>query len=122
MNAARTRIGRVKMKNGGADVRVLHRNPARIVRSIGDFAKEVAAYSDPPSAFVAVAFWPSDDGEPWRTSHLIRWDTCDPDLPLPRLTRVAAAQIAEHGTEERALDRTMRSLGYRRDDEPDPAS
>lgn len=116
--AARIRISRVRMKNGGADVRVLHRNPpSRITKHAQSFVDTLAEYEDPPSAYVAIAFW-ADDKEPWRAPYIFSWDTCDRDLPLPRLIRVAAAQIAVQAPTDLAVGRVMRQLGYVRDEDP----
>lgn len=119
--AAKVRIGRVRMKNGGADVRVLHRAPpGKIESRIRGLAAEASSYGEQPSAFVGVVFWRSAD-EPWRPSYSLTWDTQDPDLPLPRLFRVAASEIDALAAAIKAEDRVMRNLGYRRDDDPEGA-
>jgi hypothetical protein len=116
--AARIRIGRVRMKNGGADVRVLHRAPeGRIEHRIRDLANHVSQ-SGEASAFVGITFW-RDDKEPWRPEFAVAWDTIDPNLPLPRLMRVAAAEIEGYGAAIKAEDKVMRALGYQRGDDPE---
>lgn len=118
LTPARTRIGRVRMKNGGADVRVLHRDPdSRIVSAARDFVRDMERYEEPPTAYVAIAYWASDDET--RRPHIIGWDTCDPGLTLPRLMAVASTQIADESAVLIAEHRVMRRLGYR---EEDPAS
>lgn len=111
------RISRVRMKNGGADVRVLHRDPSSpVVESARKFIRDMEAFADPPSGFVAIAFWPSDD---LRHPHIINWETIDPMLPLPALMSAASAQIRDESAVLIAQHRIMRKLGYR---EEDPAS
>ena len=65
MNAARVRIGNVRLKAGGW-LRVLER-PAggRILEGMRAFVGKCAEYEEAPTAFVAIAYWPSPD-EPWR--------------------------------------------------------
>ena len=122
MNGARIRIARVKMKAGGADLRVLDRNPdSRIIKRITDLAADGRSYAEPPSAFVGILFW-RDDAEPWRPSYSVAWDTIDPNLPLPRLMRVASDEIAAHGSMVMTEDKVLRRLGYVRNDDPDPAA
>lgn len=115
MNPARTRIGRVIMKAGGADLRVLHQNPASLVVSrMRGWANEAAEFSEPPTGFVGVAYWHNDDG--LRRPYLVGWETVDPDLPLPNLMQQAAAQIANEAAILIAEHRVMRRLGYHQDD------
>lgn len=122
MNIARVRIGRVTMKNGGADVRVLRFDKANEVQVCAlEWARRLNRDGNAPSAFVAIAFWPSGD-EPWRTPHEISWQTRDADLPLPRLMAVAADQIRAYAPALMAEDRVMRNLGYVRDDDPGGAA
>lgn len=120
---ARVRIGRVTMKAGGADVRVLYQAPRGkiIARARELISTAEADRSDLPSAFVGVFFW-RDDKEPWRPSFSLGWDTEDPNLPLARLFRVAASEIEAMGAAVKAEDRVMRKLGYVTGDEPDAAS
>jgi hypothetical protein len=121
VNAARTRIGRVTLNDGGADLRVIDKPKSNeVIEHAIEWARELTRWTDPPSAFVAVAFWPSPE-EPWRPSHTINWQTRDPDLPLPRLMRVAAELIAARAPALIAEDRVMRRLGYTRDDDPELA-
>lgn len=109
------RISRVRMKNGGADVRVLHRDPASpIIESARQFIRDMEAYTEPPSAFVAIALWASDD---LRHPYIINWDTIDPTLPLPALMSTASAQIGDEAPILVAQHRIMKRLGYRSDDD-----
>lgn len=119
---ARIRIGRVRMKNGGADVRVLYRDPLpRVTGRIREFQERVQGYDEPPSAFVGIAFW-RYDAEPWRPSYVISWDTIDPNLPMPRLFRLAAAEIDSEGVVQMAESRVMHNIGYVPDDTPDESA
>lgn len=109
------RISRVRMKNGGADVRVLHRNPSSpIIESARQFIRDMEAYTEPPSGFVAIAFWASDD---LCHPHIINWETIDPTLPLPALMSAASAQIGDESAILIAEHRIMKTLGYRNDDD-----
>ncbi len=122
MEAARVRIGRVKMKNGGADVRVLDREPAgEIIGRAHDLISDAMEDRVRPSAFVGMFFW-RDDEEPWRPIYRLAWQTIDPNLSLPLLMRTAGAIIQGQASIIKAEDRVMHNLGYRRDDDPDPAS
>jgi hypothetical protein len=122
MMPARTRISRVRMKNGGADVFVLHREPeGAIIGRARELIADALTYTTRPSSFVGVFFWQTDN-EPWRPSFCVGWDTVDPNLPLPRLMRVAGAEMSEYAAVLKAEDKIMRRLGYERDDEPDPAA
>jgi hypothetical protein len=114
MNTARVRIGRIRMKAGGADLRVLETAPKDgITAKIRRFARHCDRYAEPSSAFVAIAFWPSD-GEPWRPCYLTDWTTRDPDLPAARLFRNASEQLAVRGAVEIAVDEARYSMGYQR--------
>ena len=121
MKAARVRIGRVKLK-GGADLRVLQ-FPAtcEVTKSALLWARNLARYREPPSCFVAVAFWPAPK-EPWRPEYTIGWSTRDPDMPLHRLMRSAAAQIEGFGPTISAEAAVMHNLGYLPVDDPDDAA
>lgn len=112
MNAARIRIGRVTMKNGGADVRVLHREVAgpAILGQMRDWVDRQAHYERAPDAFVAVAFW-------WDKSvrqHVNdpTWATYAPELPHAFLPSMAEAVLSSAMTVLKAEDRVMRKLGY----------
>ena len=119
---ARVRIGRVTMKNGGADVRVLlPASHGKIIARARELISRVLQDPERPSAFIGIFFW-RDDKEPWRPSFSLGWDTEDPNLPLARLFRVAASEIEAMGAAVKAEDRVMRNLGYVTGDEPDATS
>lgn len=112
MNAARVRIGRVTMKGGGADVRVLHRDVAGppILGQIREWADSQAHYVRPPDAFVAVAFW-WDAGTQQHVHHPM-WASYAAELPHAFLPALAEAALTSAMTALKAEDRVMRKLGY----------
>lgn len=121
MNEARVRIGRVRMKNGGADVRVLSApglpdDPVRqrIRLWVADVMKGPA-----PGAVVMVAWWMQGDGRP---AYAASAGTYTDAVPIALLPEIARAAVASHLHLQWAEDRVMQTLGYRRDDEPDPAA
>lgn len=120
---ARIRIGRVTLKAGGADLRVLHQPlaPHGVVPDIMRWARQISDDPQPPCAFVAIAFWPNDK-EPWRLSRWIAWQTNDTRLPMPTLMQTAASAIACEAPVLTAEDRIMRDLGYSTDDDTDGAA
>lgn len=121
MTIARTRIGRIKMKAGGAEIRLLHQEKAgEVVMALRAWGEHLATYDAPPLAYVAIAFWPDDIGQPWRKRHDLTWLTRDPAMSMPMLMAQSAAQIAVEAPITLAVDRTMRTLGYVREDEDDP--
>jgi len=121
VKAARVRIGRVRLK-GGADLRVLQFKPIGAVgKDALEWVRNLARYPEPPTSFVAVAFW-ANPKEPWRPDYTIGWTTIDPDMPLQRLMRSAASQIEGFGPAVTAESRVMHKLGYVPIDDPDDAA
>ncbi len=123
MNAARTRISRVRMKAGGADVRVFHRDPQGVV---GYHMREWLGASlnkeRQPDAYCAVALW-FDPETPGRPMYNATYCSSHDAIPSPLLVRISAAYLvaeqAMHGGEQRALEK----MGYEVDDwKPDDAS
>lgn len=100
------------MKNGGADVRVLHRNiiGSEILTLIREWADSQAHYVRPPDAFVAVAFW--WDAEACQHLNAPTWASYVPELPQPFLPAMAEAALSSGMTALKAEDRVMRKLGY----------
>ena len=100
------------MKNGGADVHVVRSKDANeVLNQIRQWHADVNKY-EPPSAFVAVAFWPGDAGHEGQRHYLVGWHTKDAALPLPALMQLAAAQVVQEGHTIAARERIMRELGY----------
>lgn len=94
---ARTRIGRVTMKNGGADVRVLHRIPmGRVADHLHAWCGQILDYERPPDAYAAVALW-FDPETPGRPRHQATYCTVHDAIPAPLLVRMAGPYlVAEH--------------------------
>lgn len=120
--AARVRIGRVTMKNGGADVHVLHRHVAgpAILGQIREWADSQAHYVRPPDAFVAVAFWWDTDARQ-HVNHPM-WATYTPHIPHAFLPALAESALSSAMTSLKAEDRVMRKLGYATVPPPDGAA
>lgn len=116
------RISRVRMKAGGADVRVLHRDSQGLVGShMREWLTASLSGDRAPDAYAAVALWfnPETPGRP--TYDATYCSTADM-LPAPLLVRMAAsyliAEQAIHGGEQRAIEK----MGYGVDDwKPDDA-
>lgn len=116
---ARVRIGRIKLKAGGADLRVIER---RELDAVGEFIMNWAGerVEDAPSAVLMIAWWPAVNGQNWNLPHSVDWITRDPDLPLNRLFQVSAAKIIDRSAVLEAQYRTLEQLGAI--DPPDDAS
>jgi hypothetical protein len=123
VNAARTRIGRVKMKAGGADLRVLHRDPQSfVIEHAREWLVGLVDTDKPPNAYAAVAFWVDADnpGHPgYRVTYCTRTEAMTPAV----LVRCAAEQIrAEHSTQA-GSERALEKMGYEPEDwKPDGAA
>ncbi len=111
-NAARVRIGRVRMKGGGAEVRVLARQEATLVAShmrewvagcLGD-------YTRPPDAYAAVAFWifPLAPGRPFTVVGLC---TETDALSIPLLVQSAATALIHDAAAESGKARALEVYG-----------
>jgi len=112
VNAARTRIGRVKMKNGGADVRVIYQetapNPVSI--HLRAWTKSVTNQKVPPDAYAAVAFW-FDPATPGRPGYNIAYISKHAAIPTALLVRMAAAYIVTEHAVNCAVSRTIEEMG-----------
>ena len=123
MKTAAVRIGRVRMKAGGADVRVLRSSVAdtECTRRMRSWLSRALSGGARPDAFVALSFTLGDDYHggvatvtAWHSEH----HALQTDL-LPMLTeRVLTRQITAAATEASI----MRELGYVYEDEPDPVA
>lgn len=121
-DAARVRIGRIRMKGGGADLHVIpRRRQSEIAQHMQAWTKIVLEEGRAPDAYAAVAFWINPDA-PGRCEYNIGFLSRHDALPLPVLSRVAAAYLADMSSVERGAQRAMEGLGYESKDwEPDPA-
>jgi hypothetical protein len=111
------------MKNGGADLRVLHpKVSGKIVSHLRAFVDVLHADVRSPSAYIAVAYW-ANDKEPWLADYNIAWDTESAQFPHYVLFERAAALLATDAAAQIAEHRVMETLGYKRtDDDPDSAA
>ena len=119
---AHCRIVRVRMKAGGADVRVLRsREPTKAVLALKAFVVNVLDDGPPPDAVACVAWWRDPDGSaaPWVST---AQQTDCPDFPYSILGDLAREELKRARNRDDAEDRVMRTLGYRRDDDPDGAA
>lgn len=112
MNIARTRIGRVKMKAGGADVRVLRREPARsaVSQHMSEWFAGVAEYERPPDGYAAIAFW-IDDATPGRPAYRATQASSHHALPQALLVRMAGEYLAMEYAAFVGSDRAVVAMG-----------
>lgn len=116
---ARVRIGRIKLKAGGAELRVIERaSETECQRRIRGWASDVLSAPDAPEAFFAIAFRLDSDcpggvetvKEYWSDRHELLFDMM-PDLALRCLRRDLAVNAAEN--------RIMKRLDFWLDPEDD---
>lgn len=121
--AARVRIGRIRMKGGGADLYVLpRRRQSEIAQHMQAWTKIVLEEGRPPDAYAAVAFWINPDA-PGRCEYNIGFLSRHDALPLPVLSRVAAAYLGDMSPVARGAQHAVEHLGYTPEDwEPEPAA
>lgn len=94
-DVARTRIGRVTMKNGGADMHVLHpKEGNRVTSHMRAWISAVTSRDSPPDGYAAVAFW-FDKAAPGFPTYEVGYSTAHDAISPPELCRIAAAQIRE---------------------------
>ena len=124
MNAARVRIGRVRMKNGGADVRVIHSNAAdtECRQRVRSWAARVME-SPGPDAFFAIAFTIDPNGTyQGGLDTTTAWWSARPEIQTDMLPVLATRAVTRQVAAEAAESAIMRELGYARDDDPEPAA
>jgi hypothetical protein len=123
MKAARTAIGRVTLKAGGASVRVLqHRRQSEVVRHMRETFAAIASRKQPPDGYVVCAFWIHPESPGYPTTELSYHSTSD-ELPPPILCKNAAAFIAEDSGRHGGADLALKTLGYEPESwEPEPAA
>ncbi len=110
LSAPHCRIGRVRMKAGGAEVRVIPQSGADngTRTRIRAWMAEVMD-KRPPDAVVMVAWWAEGDGCP---VHATSAATYHDAFPLKVLPDMAAAEVRTHLQLWWAESRVMRVLGY----------
>lgn len=112
------------MKNGGADIRVLHREPAgnRVVAHMRGYVSSVLGKARPPDAYAAVAFW-IDPETPGRPSYDVTFFTMCNELPAPLLVRMAGAFLVDEHAAYVGRCQAVEAMGYEVGDwTPDDAS
>ncbi len=92
----RVRISRVRMKAGGADVRVLRTNTSDglLPAHARAWLSDVLGKSRPPDAYAAVAFW-FDPKTPGRPGYNATWCTEIDAIPAPVLLRMAGPYLQD---------------------------
>jgi hypothetical protein len=117
LKPARIQIGRIRMKNGGADVRVLRRdgNVGFVATHMREFVTGTLNKERAPDAYAAIAFW-FDDDTPGRPAFLATYCTRHPKVTPPLLVRMAAAQLISVQASNEGADRAITALGGETDD------
>lgn len=122
MNPARTPIGRVKMKAGGAIVVLIPDNAPRghTVELARGWFRDVMTERRPPDAICAVAIWllPEQPAYPLLS---VRYGSGTSSILTATLPDVMAGYVRRHITAIEAEGRVMDTLGYETND-PDPAA
>lgn len=124
MKAARTRIGRVTMKNGGADVRVLHREAtlSPVAQHMREWVGGCLNKERVPDAYGAVAFW-FDDDAPGRPGVQITYLTSTHKVPAPVLVRMIGPYLISAQAAHVGATDAIEAMGGEIDDwRPDDAS
>lgn len=118
MKAARTRIGWITMKSGGAPWRVLHteQQEGHVAGRLRVWFGEVTKGGPPPDAFGAVAIW-AVPGAPGYFDHVVSWATGTDAIPAALLPKMLLSYLEQDVTVWRAEHRIMRALGYVPDDD-----
>lgn len=117
MNAARVRIGRVRMKGGGADVRVLPSSDCGLAMGkLRGWVARITEAGHRPDAITATAYVWNEKDRRW--SEWCTWYSAHPSLPPSVLPAMAEASLREGIAAIGIEDSIMRTLGY----DPDAAS
>lgn len=119
----RTRISRIKLKDGGAEIHILNRGARNDVEHhLREWMALIMGDPKPPDAYAAIAFYVNDD-TPGRPSYNVGYVTCDHRLPTTLLLEIAGHYLRNDLIAEIAKGRTMEELGYSHDPwEPDDAA
>ena len=115
---ARVRIGRVKLKDGGADLRIF-RSGAKDTecrRRIKDWSSDVLGSADEPHAFFAIAFRLDPDC-PGGLDTATAWWSDRLEIQYDLLPVLATEAVRRHLAVNAAEAKIMRNLGY--SNEPD---
>lgn len=117
------RISRVRMKNGGADVRVLHRDDqGPLGAHLRSYVGAVLSRERPPDAYAAVALW-FDPETPGRPVYNATYCTTNDTIPAPLLVRMAAAFLVAEHAQNAGAQRAIEAMGYETEDwKPDDVS
>ena len=120
---ARTRIGRIRMKDGGADLHILNLPVRSVIENhMRSWVANTLGLERPPDAYAAVAFW-LDADRPGRPQFSATFCTRHDALTAPLLVRVAGAYlVAEQAASMGAAEAVEAMGGEVEDWSPDDAS
>jgi|HubBroStandDraft_1064217.scaffolds.fasta_scaffold41085_2 hypothetical protein len=123
MKAARTAIGRVTLKAGGASFHVLHRrDPNEVVKHMRLSFASIAAQKPAPDGYVVCAFW-LDKENPGFPGSKVSYHSVSDELTPAILCKNAAAEIAEESSINGGSHRALKAMGWEPESwEPDPAA
>lgn len=111
MEAARTRIGLVRLKSGGS-VRLLPKPETNdTAQHLREWAAGALCKNRPPDAYAAVAYWLYPDA-PGRSGRTIGYHTSHEGLPLPLLVRLAGASLHDDFVAERGKEAAAAAFGF----------
>ena len=97
MTHAAVRISRVRLKSG-ADLHILRSIPQSAVADhIRKWSRLVLNDDRPPDGYAAVAFWVEPDA-PGRIGYNVGMFSANDAVPLPVLSRLAAAYLGEEAS------------------------
>jgi hypothetical protein len=109
----RVRIGRIKMKDGGAELRILRRPAARnaVEAHLREWTSNVTTGDTAPDAYAAVALWlkPTEPGRPdYHCAYITNTDR----LPTTMLVELATPYLRNDLAAEVGKGRTLEQLGW----------
>jgi hypothetical protein len=112
---ARTRISRVKMKDGGADLHILRLEPAgnTVVMHAREWLTAIGGAAQPPDAYAAVAIW-FDPECPGNPGYSVGYSTVSDAMPISVVTRIAANYLVHDCAAESGKHRALDAMGCAR--------
>lgn len=115
MEAAHCRIGRVRMKNGGADVRVLPSSSSGpAMDTLRRWADNIASHGYRPDAIGAAAYMWDERSGTWM--EWSSWHSTHATLPPTTLPAMVEASLRESIAAVGIESRIMRKIGFEPDD------
>lgn len=112
MRAARIQIGRIRMKNGGADVRVLH---PKTLTATQQHLKQTVNYilgiEPPVDAYAIVGLWvePKSPGTP---AYEANFYSSAPEIPVPLVVQMAGPYLTNEHAALMGKSQALAELGY----------